>query len=213
MRMQIRLLLFTLFIFHLPSSWAGGYVWEDGKWVWKDNAESVTEDTNYSYGGEEEGSADYYDDGDYDYDAEGSGIDRDYEDTRQEAGGNKDDIYSSNISPDRDPYKNNDDIDIVDDVTTTTTTTVAPTTLRTTTTTKKSVLGSNLHPTSFFAQPGILAAVVGGAVVGLLCAILLVMFIVYRMRKKDEGSYALDEPRRSPNVHLYSKAPTREFFA
>jgi hypothetical protein len=33
------------------------------------------------------------------------------------------------------------------------------------------------------------------------------------MRKKDEGSYALDEPRRSPNVHLYSKAPTREFFA
>merc|ERR1719239_856658 len=44
---------------------------------------------------------------------------------------------------------------------------------------------------SFFAQPGILAAVIGGAVVGLLCAILLVMFIVYRMRKKDEGSYAL----------------------
>merc|ERR1719495_1777382 len=38
---------------------------------------------------------------------------------------------------------------------------------------------------SFFAQPGILAAVIGGAVVGLLCAILLVMFIVYRMRKKD----------------------------
>merc|ERR1711981_52710 len=51
--------------------------------------------------------------------------------------------------------------------------------------------------TSFFAQPGILAAVIGGAVVGLLCAILLVMFIVYRMRKKDEGSYALDEPKRS----------------
>merc|ERR1712203_40163 len=48
---------------------------------------------------------------------------------------------------------------------------------------------------SFFAQPGILAAVIGGAVVGLLCAILLVMFIVYRMRKKDEGSYALDEPK------------------
>ena len=35
----------------------------------QDNAESVTEDTNYSYGSEEEGSADYYDDGDYDYDA------------------------------------------------------------------------------------------------------------------------------------------------
>jgi len=67
--------------------------------------------------------------------------------------------------------------------------------------------------TSFFAQPGILAAVIGGAVVGLLCAILLVMFIVYRMRKKDEGSYALDEPKRSPNVNSYSKPPSREFYA
>merc|ERR1711944_117013 len=50
-------------------------------------------------------------------------------------------------------------------------------------------------PTSFFAQPGTMAAVIGGAVVGLLCAILCVMFVVYRMRKKDEGSYALDEPK------------------
>lgn len=69
------------------------------------------------------------------------------------------------------------------------------------------------HPASFFAQPGILAAVIGGAVVGLLCAILLVMFIVYRMRKKDEGSYALDEPKRSHNSNSYSKAPSREFYA
>ena len=38
-------------------------------------------------------------------------------------------------------------------------------------------------------------AVIGGAIVGLLCAILLVIFIVYRIRKKDEsGSYVLDEP-------------------
>nr|CAD7595316.1 unnamed protein product [Timema genevievae] len=48
-------------------------------------------------------------------------------------------------------------------------------------------------------------AVIGGAVVGLLCAILVVMFIVYRMRKKDEGSYALDEPKRSPTVNSYTK--------
>jgi len=68
--------------------------------------------------------------------------------------------------------------------------------------------------TSFFAQPGILAAVIGGAVVGLLCAILVVMFIVYRMRKKDEGSYALDEPKRSPAVNSYAKnANNREFYA
>jgi hypothetical protein len=66
---------------------------------------------------------------------------------------------------------------------------------------------------SFFAQPGTLAAVVGGAVVGLLCAILCVMFVVYRMRKKDEGSYALDEPKRSPAVNSYSKPPSREFYA
>jgi len=69
------------------------------------------------------------------------------------------------------------------------------------------------RPASFFAQPGILAAVIGGAVVGLLCAILLVMFIVYRMRKKDEGSYALDEPKRAHNVNSYSKPPSREFYA
>lgn len=67
---------------------------------------------------------------------------------------------------------------------------------------------------SFFAQPGILAAVIGGAVVGLLCAILVVMFIVYRMRKKDEGSYALDEPKRSPAAASYGKGHNnREFYA
>ncbi|XP_076029766.1 syndecan [Oratosquilla oratoria] len=57
---------------------------------------------------------------------------------------------------------------------------------------------------SIFAQPGILAAFIGGAVVGLLCAILLVMFIVYRMRKKDEGSYPLDEQKRMPLTSSYS---------
>lgn len=69
------------------------------------------------------------------------------------------------------------------------------------------------RPSSFFAQPGILAAVIGGAVVGLLCAILLVMFIVYRMRKKDEGSYALDEPKRSPTANSYMRSSNKEFYA
>ncbi|XP_075992888.1 syndecan isoform X2 [Anticarsia gemmatalis] len=73
---------------------------------------------------------------------------------------------------------------------------------------------SDERATSFFAQPGILAAVIGGAVVGLLCAILVVMFIVYRMRKKDEGSYALDEPKRSPAAASYGKGHNnREFYA
>lgn len=59
----------------------------------------------------------------------------------------------------------------------------------------------------------IVAAVIGGAVVGLLCAILVVMFIVYRMRKKDEGSYALGEPKQSPNSNSYSRGTNKEFFA
>uniref|UniRef100_A0A0B7AAN4 Syndecan n=1 Tax=Arion vulgaris TaxID=1028688 RepID=A0A0B7AAN4_9EUPU len=61
-------------------------------------------------------------------------------------------------------------------------------------------------------QPGILAGVIGGSVVLLLCVVLLVMFIVYRMRKKDEGSYPLDEPRKAPNYN-YVRAPEKEFYA
>ncbi|XP_052252414.1 uncharacterized protein LOC127859050 isoform X2 [Dreissena polymorpha] len=64
---------------------------------------------------------------------------------------------------------------------------------------------------SMLAQPGLLAAVIGGAVVGLLCMILLVMFIVYRMKKKDEGSYPLDEQKYLN--YTYNKAPDKEFYA
>jgi hypothetical protein len=65
-------------------------------------------------------------------------------------------------------------------------------------------------------RPGLLAAISGGAVVGLLLTILLVMFIVYRMRKKDEGSYSLDEGTQHQPPHYsyaYQKAPTKEFYA
>jgi hypothetical protein len=55
-------------------------------------------------------------------------------------------------------------------------------------------------------QPFVLAGIIGGAVVGLLCAVLLVMFIVYRMRKKDEGSYSLDEKK-------YHQVPHKEYYA
>lgn len=77
---------------------------------------------------------------------------------------------------------------------------------------------SDLHLTDvtnrIMSQPGILAGIIGGALVGLLCAVLLVMFIVYRMRKKDEGSYALDERKQySPSMHQYARAPTKEFYA
>ncbi|KAI6191740.1 Syndecan [Aphelenchoides bicaudatus] len=66
-------------------------------------------------------------------------------------------------------------------------------------------------------RPGLLAAISGGAVVGLLLTILLVMFIVYRMRKKDEGSYSLDEQTNHHQPahysYAYQKAPTKEFYA
>jgi membrane associated rhomboid family serine protease len=55
----------------------------------------------------------------------------------------------------------------------------------------------------------VLSAIICGAIVGLLCAILLVMFIVYRMRKKDEGSYVLDDSKRTTPSYGKSK----EFFA
>uniref|UniRef100_A0A915DQ59 Syndecan n=1 Tax=Ditylenchus dipsaci TaxID=166011 RepID=A0A915DQ59_9BILA len=48
----------------------------------------------------------------------------------------------------------------------------------------------------------------------ILMTILLVMFIIYRMRKKDEGSYSLDEPHAPPNYsYAYQKASTKEFYA
>ena len=65
---------------------------------------------------------------------------------------------------------------------------------------------------TFMGQPGLLAAIICGAVVGLLTAVLLVMFLVYRMRKKDEGSYVIEEPsKRVPLVQPYER--TREYYA
>jgi Syndecan domain len=73
--------------------------------------------------------------------------------------------------------------------------------------------------------------IIAGAVLTILFITLLVMFLVYRMRKKDEGSYVLDDPKmsivgidhhtrhRQPHQQssslVYTKAPTndREFYA
>lgn len=56
-----------------------------------------------------------------------------------------------------------------------------------------------------------LAAVIAGGVIGFLFAIFLILLLVYRMRKKDEGSYDLGERKTSGAV--YQKAPTKEFYA
>jgi hypothetical protein len=80
----------------------------------------------------------------------------------------------------------------------------------------KAVMGPKQHKaeSSLWTQPGILAGIIGAAVVGLLCAVLLVMFIVYRMKKKDEGSYDLDETtKRSPRINGYQRTNQNEFYA
>lgn len=66
---------------------------------------------------------------------------------------------------------------------------------------------------AIISKPGILAGIVGGAVIGILTAILLIMFIVYRMRKKDEGSYALEETKKPLSAYDYRHCPTKEFYA
>lgn len=66
---------------------------------------------------------------------------------------------------------------------------------------------------AIISKPGILAGIVGGAIIGILTAILLIMFIVYRMRKKDEGSYALEETKKPLNAYDYRHCPTKEFYA
>lgn len=67
-----------------------------------------------------------------------------------------------------------------------------------------------------FASNFVSAAVgVAGLILIVIC--LLILCIVYRFRKKDEGSYALDEPHRVSGLAVgeYTRAPSqdREFFA
>ncbi|XP_072426250.1 syndecan-2 isoform X2 [Chiloscyllium punctatum] len=67
------------------------------------------------------------------------------------------------------------------------------------------------HSESLFQRTEVLAAVIAGGVIGFLFAIFLILLLVYRMRKKDEGSYDLGE--RKPSTAAYQKAPTKEFYA
>lgn len=67
------------------------------------------------------------------------------------------------------------------------------------------------HSDNLFKRTEVLAAVIAGGVIGFLFAIFLILLLVYRMRKKDEGSYDLGE--RKPCSAAYRKAPTKEFYA
>uniref|UniRef100_A0A493TKJ9 Syndecan n=1 Tax=Anas platyrhynchos platyrhynchos TaxID=8840 RepID=A0A493TKJ9_ANAPP len=60
---------------------------------------------------------------------------------------------------------------------------------------------------SIFERTEVLTALIAGGAVGLLFAVFLILLLVYRMKKKDEGSYDLG---KKP---IYKKAPTNEFYA
>ena len=70
-----------------------------------------------------------------------------------------------------------------------------------------------LFPSSFdlfLSLPLSLSAVIVGGVVGALFAAFLVMLLVYRMKKKDEGSYTLEEPKQA--TVTYQKPDKQEEF-
>ncbi|XP_060089509.1 syndecan-1 [Heteronotia binoei] len=85
--------------------------------------------------------------------------------------------------------------------------------------TESRALGPGTHDTkSAGASQGlmdrkdVLAGVIAGGLVGLLFAAFLVGFMLYRMKKKDEGSYSLDEPKQS-NGGYQKPHKQEEFYA
>ncbi|XP_056420237.1 syndecan-1 [Hyla sarda] len=58
----------------------------------------------------------------------------------------------------------------------------------------------------------LLAGIIAGGVAGLVFAAFLVAFVLYRMKKKDEGSYSLEEPKQS-NGGYQKPREQREFYA
>ncbi|XP_036041426.1 syndecan-4 [Onychomys torridus] len=68
-------------------------------------------------------------------------------------------------------------------------------------------MSSTAQDSNIFERTEVLAALIVGGVVGILFAIFLILLLVYRMKKKDEGSYDLG---KKP---IYKKAPTNEFYA
>lgn len=69
------------------------------------------------------------------------------------------------------------------------------------------VLMSHAGEDSIFNKTEVLAALIAGGAVGLMFAVLLILLLIYRMKKKDEGSYDLG---KKP---IYKKAPTTEIYA
>ncbi|TSM77379.1 HCLS1-binding protein 3 [Bagarius yarrelli] len=72
--------------------------------------------------------------------------------------------------------------------------------------------GSNSDNDSLLERKEVLAGVIAGGVVGLAFAVLLIALMVYRMKKKDEGSYSLDE-HKHPNGGYQKPQKQEEFLA
>uniref|UniRef100_A0A4X1TY81 Syndecan n=1 Tax=Sus scrofa TaxID=9823 RepID=A0A4X1TY81_PIG len=68
-------------------------------------------------------------------------------------------------------------------------------------------MSSTAQGSNIFERTEVLSALIVGGIVGILFAVFLVLLLVYRMKKKDEGSYDLG---KKP---IYKKAPTNEFYA
>ncbi|KAJ8377731.1 hypothetical protein AAFF_G00254040 [Aldrovandia affinis] len=76
--------------------------------------------------------------------------------------------------------------------------------------TTDSTVGGLEKSQGFLEKKEVLAGVVGGGMVGLVLAVALVSLMVYRMKKKDEGSYALET---EPNSYRgYQKPHKQEEF-
>ncbi|XP_066478720.1 syndecan-1 [Tiliqua scincoides] len=67
-------------------------------------------------------------------------------------------------------------------------------------------------PQGIMDRKEVLGGVIAGGLVGLLFAGVLVGFMLYRMKKKDEGSYSLDEPKQS-NGGYQKPHKQEEFYA
>lgn len=68
-------------------------------------------------------------------------------------------------------------------------------------------MSSTAQSSSVFERTEVLAALIVGGVVGILFAVFLILLLLYRVKKKDEGTYDLG---KKP---IYKKAPTTEFYA
>ncbi|KAM6173589.1 syndecan-3 [Erethizon dorsatum] len=71
---------------------------------------------------------------------------------------------------------------------------------------------AQLPQKSILERKEVLVAVIVGGVVGALFAAFLVTLLVYRMKKKDEGSYTLEEPKQA-SVTYQKPDKQEEFYA